>query len=326
MFWQKSGDRSSPWEERKADSDDDTNLQREEEKVEETRLLCHVASTAIGHYVYWVPYGKDLIGYESGSYRNNAANRAEALDNERGINDNDDDSKKMGILQRVVSRHKRKHDKLQKQRQMQQQQQQQQQQHHLSEEEIDRKHPIRHILEGASIFSHHKQTKKATRKRHPHQTRVQSSRNGESHEKEIKIDWSKWKYAMSDDFELSTEQTRIVKELARRVLALAKQVGNRTSLEIVRLHRMPGFGDDDKDNSNNNGNNKNIKEKEAGTSFLERVERVPWGGVHNKDSNRWYPRKDGRKPDLIAGQVEGGRLLASYLKIMKYPKVSMCSL
>jgi len=327
VYWHKMGDPSCPWMERKHHLDDDDgresavrvklerniNMQGEGERVEEKGLLCHMASTAIGHFVYWVPYGKDLIGYQSGSHRGIAPNCAESgmkIDNEAENNDDNDDANKAGILQRVVSRHKRKHDKLQRRRQNQQQPHQLQQR--SAEEEIDRKHPIRHILEGASIFFHHKQIKKWARKQHPHQTQ-QLPQKDKTYKKEIKIDWSKWKYAMSDDFELSSEQTRLVKELARRVLELAKNVGNRTSLEIVRLHRQPGFGE-------GNDGNKSIKEKEIGKSFLERVERVPWGGVNNKDSTRWYPRKDGRKPDLIAGQVEGGRLLASYLKIMKYPK------
>ena len=134
---------------------------------------------------------------------------------------------------------------------------------------------------------------------------------------------------MTDDFELSSEQDTLVKELAKWVVVLAKQMGSKKSVEIVESLKtasaaaaaaVGGGGGNDSTAvaDNNDGSDVAVVTK----PFIERVDQVPWGGMLNNDSNRWYPRKDGKNSNRVSAQAEGGRLLASYLKIMKWQKVS----
>ena len=44
------------------------------------------------------------------------------------------------------------------------------------------------------------------------------------------------------------------------------------------------------------------------------------GAVLRIDVTRWWPRKD-KNSNKVSAQSEGARLLAAYLKIMKWPKV-----
>ena len=97
---------------------------------------------------------------------------------------------KKGIFKRIVSRHRKRHIESEEQ-------------HHHQEsaasEEIDRKHPIRHILEGASIFSQHRKQKKLERKEKKRKKKELKKKDKQaSADKEVvEIDWKKWKYAMS---------------------------------------------------------------------------------------------------------------------------------
>ena len=52
-------------------------------------------------------------------------------------------------------------------------------------------------------------------------------------------------------------------------------------------------------------------------TFQDRVDAVSWGGI-NTDSNRWLQLNNGKDSNSVA-QIEGGRLLAAYLRVMKWP-------
>lgn len=275
----------------------------DEMTMESTTLhesMCQVSSIAIGNFVYYLPYAQWLV------LRNPFASSSEVDDiSMMGYHDEQqqmkDDERRKGMFQRVAARHKKKH-------------QEQQQQHTSSSksaasEEIDRKHPVRHILEGASIFFHHRKQKKMRRKQH----KQQGGQRGAGGDGERVVDWKKWKYAMSDDYELTSEEIRQVKELAERVTAKADSISTEC-----------------KDSNAENCNNSNQSEKQIASlsegsnmpykSFQERLDAVSWGGITNSDSTRWWQRKWGKDPKKISSQSEGARVLAAYLKIMKWPK------
>lgn len=197
------------------------------------------------------------------------------------------DESKKGIFKTVLTKHRKKHEEIAKD-------------HHAhniisaASEEIDRVHPMRHILEGASVFCHVKKQKKQAMK-HPKKVHKDFA--------EIEVDWKKWKFGMTDDFALTSEETNIVKELEQRVVSKAAS---------IRVCPDDG-GEECKEHE------KQIASLSKGTnlpgrSFIERVDSVPWGG-NDSDYTKWWPRKDAKDPNKM---VEGGRLLAGYLKIMKY--------
>jgi len=192
------------------------------------------------------------------------------------------DETKKRIFKSVLTKHRKKHEEIAKDSNA-----------HVSaaSEEIDRVHPLRHILEGASVFVHvKKQKKKAPKKAHKEVA-------------EIKVDWKKWKFGMTDDFQLNAEQTHLVKELGQRVVSKA------SSIRVCPNDGAEECSEHEKQIASLSGGT-NL----PGRSFIERVDSVAWGG-NDSDSTRWWPRKDAKDPNKL---VEGGRLLAGYLKIMKY--------
>ena len=194
-----------------------------------------------------------------------------------------------GIFKAVISRHRRKHQEILAA-----------DDNNLvspisaASEEIDRLHPIRNILEGASVFCQVEKQKEASKV-----TTVSSLKEATG----IEIDWKKWKYGMTDDFQLTSEQTNIVKELGQRVVSKAANIR-------VCPDDREDCGEKEKQISSLSPGGTNMPDR----SFLERVDSVPWGG-NNSEYTRWWPRKDARDPNKA---IEGGRLLAGYLKIMKY--------
>ena len=116
------------------------------------------------------------------------------------------------------------------------------------------------------------------------------------------------KMVMMHDFQLTLYQIGLVKELAKRVVLKAKNntitssEGNSVDYDCVN-----NIGCDD---------SKTVVSQD----FAQRVNNVPWGGVTNVDVTRWWPRKD-KNSNKVSTQSEGARLLAAYLKIMKWPKV-----
>ena len=103
---------------------------------------------------------------------------------------------------------------------------------------------------------------------------------------------------MSDDWKLTSQQHGLIKELAKRVLLKAK-LGKSMSSPDAPVGSITAV---------------------STKAFAERVDSVPWGGV-SQDVTKWWPRKD-KSQDKVSTQSEGARLLAGYLKIMKWPKVS----
>ncbi|KAL9187003.1 hypothetical protein ACHAXT_010723 [Thalassiosira profunda] len=193
---------------------------------------------------------------------------------------------KRGIFKRVTSEHKKKH--------------KEHEQLSSASEEIDRKHPLRHILEGASIFWGRKKEKTEAEG-----AKKKTEKRGEEGG-EIEVDWKKWKYAMSDDYELESDQASLVKELATRVISRAKK------MTVCRNVSQTNCSEADQQ----------IASLSEGTSLSgqplqERLDAVAWGGIDD-DATRWWPRKDATDPKKVAAQSEGGRLLAAYLKIMKW--------
>jgi hypothetical protein len=221
----------------------------------------------VGVYEQYVPYSHFLLGIENDSEKQ-SIDKTIPTSIDKSFQ-SDDKSSKRGIFQRVVDRHRRKHKKKKKQR----------------TEASDKHHPLHHLLEGASAFSH---WKKAQKQQHQVQTTIQ---DGEAAE----VDWNKWKYAMSDDFQLTSHQIGLVKELARRVLLKAKNSKETAASEADLMTAV------------------------STKSFSERVDNVPWGGV-NQEVTKWWPRRD-KNQNKVSTQSEGARLLAAYLKIMKWPKV-----
>lgn len=189
-------------------------------------------------------------------------------------------SKRKGVIKRVIDRHRQKR---QKNKQLDND-------YTIRQE----KQPLHYLLEGASIFSHWK-----TKKQH-HQHEQQQEQTKVNTNTTIEVDWKKWKYAMTDDFQLTSYQVGLVKELAKRVVLKAKNSTRKSS--------DSAGGDID--------HSKTVVSKD----FAERVSNVPWGGVTNVDETRWWPRKD-KNLNKVSTQSEGARLLAAYLKIMKWPKV-----
>ena len=243
--------------------------------------ICQVTRVAIDSYETYMPFSQFLLGIQHRDNREVASSnvRQETIIDESSSNrSNNDNDEKRGILKRVVDRHRQKRAEKKKHRKT----------------TSNRKHSLHHLLEGASTFSHWKQNQK--------QQYEQQKQNQQAvTNKTIEVDWKKWKYAMSDDFQLSSYQNGLIQELAKRVLLKAK-IGKSMSTpeEIDSLSSSTVL----------------LSTK----SFKERVDSVAWGGVTNQEVTRWWPSKD-KNQNKVSTQSEGARLLAAYLKIMKWPKV-----
>jgi len=196
------------------------------------------------------------------------------------------DEAKKGIFKTVMSKHRRKHKEIAAGNASSDAP------ISAASEEIDRSHPIRHILEGASVFYHVKKQKQA----------FKATKHAHKDVSEIEVDWKKWKFGMTDDYQLTSEQSNLVKELEQRVVSKA-----------ARIRVCPDGGDECAEGE------KQIASLSGGTnmpgrSFIERVDSVPWGG-NDSDFTKWWPRKDAKDPNKM---VPGARMLAGYLKIMKF--------
>lgn len=238
------------------------------------KSICRITKAAIGRYERHVPYSHYLLGI-NGDKVNGENDPIPHQDTDHTLPRKDADVNKKGIFKRVVDRHRQQRVEKKKQQR--------------SGELSHKQHPLHQLLEGASAFSHWK-------KQQQQQQRPQRTEN-----KTIEVDWTKWKYAMSDDFQLTSQQTNLIQQLAKRVLIKAK-------LHISMSNPPP------LENDTSNSNEVVVSAK----SFQERVDSVPWGGV-NSEVTKWWPRK--KDKDVVLSQSEGARLLAAYLKIMKWPKV-----
>lgn len=227
--------------------------------------LCTYAKVAIERYQRHVPYSHLFLGVD-----NTNADAASSIQETAETTMENDTTAKKGIFKRVVDRHRQQRDKKKQRR------------------DSSKQHPLHHLLEGAYAFSHWK-------KQHKQQQQQQLEIKDN---KDIEVDWNKWKYAMSDDFQLTSHQTGLIKELAKRVLLKAK---------LAKSMSSPSVADESITAVSTKG-------------FAERVDSVPWGGV-SQSVTKWWPRKDNNQ-DRVSTQSEGARLLAAYLKIMKWPKAS----
>eukprot|EP00984_Skeletonema_dohrnii_P006683 scaffold2378_cov137-Skeletonema_dohrnii-CCMP3373.AAC.6 len=198
------------------------------------------------------------------------------------------DDTKIGIFKTVLSRHRRKHKEIASDNNSPDAL------ISAASEEIDRVHPIRHILEGASVFHHVKKQKQAIKA---------TTKTTHKDVAEIEVDWKKWKFGMTDDFQLTSEQSNLVKELEQRVVSKA------ASIRVCPDGGEKECAEGDKQIASLSGGT-----NMPGRSFIERVDSVAWGG-NDSDSTKWWPRKDAKDPNKL---VPGGRLLAGYLKIMKW--------
>lgn len=214
--------------------------------------------------------------------------------------DDVEETKKKGIFKTVLTKHRKKHNEITS--------------HHnaaaqtttaatatSASEEIDRVHPIRHILEGASVFHHAARERQKDKKAAATTSTIKTTT---ATEEEMEVDWKKWKFGMTDDFDLTSAETNIVKELEQRVLSKA------SSIRICPNN----------DNEECAENDKVIQSLSGGSTlprktFLDRVDSVPWGGYYDSDYTKWWPRQDSKDPNKMYG---GMRILAGYLKIMKY--------
>eukprot|EP00584_Thalassiosira_punctigera_P005774 CAMPEP_0172534026 /NCGR_PEP_ID=MMETSP1067-20121228/6541_1 /TAXON_ID=265564 ORGANISM="Thalassiosira punctigera, Strain Tpunct2005C2" /NCGR_SAMPLE_ID=MMETSP1067 /ASSEMBLY_ACC=CAM_ASM_000444 /LENGTH=734 /DNA_ID=CAMNT_0013318759 /DNA_START=118 /DNA_END=2319 /DNA_ORIENTATION=+ len=254
--------------------------------------MCQVSSVVIGNFVHYLPYAQWLVFRNP--FHTTVAYKA-SLEAAQEIEPHKEEaSKRKGIFQRVVSKHKQKH-----------------LEHPSSSrasEEIDRKHPIQRILEGASIFLHHRKEKIKRRKEKMKKKQQKKQQGGQSTEDgERDVDWKKWKYAMSDDYVLTSDEVRMVKDFAHRVIAKA-----------ATISVCPGSNTTDCSE-----NEKQVASLSGGAPmshqpFRKRLDAVSWGGIH-ADSAQWWGLKDAKDDGKISTQSEGGRLLTAYLKIMKWP-------
>jgi hypothetical protein len=281
--------------------------------------MCHVASIAIGQFSLYLPYAQWLVLRNPLAYHSPPT--AEVDSPLPSYGDNHDLEKigrsmeeRRGLFQRVMARRRAKNEE---RRGRGERAAASSSPSSAASEGIDRVHPIRHILEGASIFSHHRKLKRRTEdrveKNVPYLARPrQRGDEGDNGVGDASVvDWEKWKYAMSDDYELGTEEIDLVRELARRVIAAAKDSarcpddGNATDDCAEGRRRIASFsGGSDAPNR----------------PFQERVDGVPWGGISDADITRWWPRKSSADPPtMISAHSEGGRILAAYLKIMMWP-------
>lgn len=312
------------------------NQQRQQQHRQLKEQTCQVASLALGNYAYYMPFGRFFLGLQqrkstAGGTNNDESKQATTSELQQ-MEKEATTKKKRGILQRVVDSHRSRREE-RKAKKMQKRQQSQQP---LVVEEMERqRHPLRHILEEALAFSHWKKMQKELhhRERIEQQQKQQLAGELQPPKEEIEVDWNKWKYAMSDDYDLPSDQSSLVKELAARVLLKAKLMNGASNNNNNNkgVEQVDGKGGSSDNHGGDSTTTTSTTSLSGGTNvpnkpFSERVDNVPWGGVYNVDATRWWPRKDNGGKVVVATKIsglsEGGRLLAGYLKIMKWPKVS----
>jgi hypothetical protein len=174
--------------------------------------------------------------------------------------------------------------------------------------------PIRSILHKASIYSYHRKQKRM--KNREDTKRMKTNNKGIVGDITINVEWKKWKYAMTDDYELSSTEILLVKELAGRVISNshAQCPGDNVTTNNITI----SCNETEKVISSQSGGS-NLPNK----PFHERIDLVSWGGIHNNEYTRWWPHKSNTDPTTMisAHHVDGGRLLAAYLKIMKWDSI-----
>lgn len=281
---------------------------------------CHVSSIAIIHILHHLPKDAQLLVERVHHF---IGTIIVGVDRRMTMTIHKNDDWKKTLFQRVTADHAKKHqdrtynnDKVSSSSSS------------SASEEIDRMHPIRHILEGASIYTHvrkQKQLMKLEVEKKKIQQHFPDDHDNLDGDAAIVIDWKKWKYAMSDDYELSSEEIFLVQTLAERVLAMSNT-----------LVRCSTAGEDANAISTEcNPEDDNEMQRIAISSlsdglempyrpFHERVDSVAWGGELNHDTDMsWWPKQNDKDisstSTTISYHSEGGRLLAGYLKIMKWP-------
>jgi len=293
------------------DSNDEVLLKSSSTDIIES--MCHVASIAIAQFSLHLPYARWLVLRNPFAFYSPAT--TVEVDNPLPLHGDHRDPHKIGKssskerrggLRRIMARRRAKNEERLRNRGKRAAASSSS----AASEGIDRVHPIRHILEGASIFSHHRKQKRLTEDGSEKNKRDRDG-GGDNGDARV-VDWKKWKYAMSDDYELGTEEIDLVRELARRVIVAAKDSA-----------RCP---DDDANATDEcTDGQRRIASFSGGSDtphrpFHERVDGVPWGGISDADPTRWWPRKSRSDPlTTISAHSEGGRVLAAYLKIMKWP-------
>jgi len=272
-------------------TDDKTSIGGSASSYEDPSLdiqesMCHVSYIVIGHFAHYLPHAQYLV------LRNPFA----ALEDIRPATKSEDTTtstavKRKGMFQRVLSKHRKKHHN-------------DQEFTSAASEEIDRQHPLRYILEGASIFIQHRKKKKLERKERKNRKKGGVERKEDGGQ--IEVDWNKWKYAMSDDYKLEPDEIALVKELGDRVKSKNNTVckDNTTGCEKINMQIASLSG----------GTNMPHR------TFQERIDAVSWGGVDSHQTRWWSQKDNGKDSKKASAQIEGGRLLAAYLKIMNWPK------
>ena len=265
------------------------------------RDVCRVAAYAVGSFSVSFPPAQFLVlrGASDSDIRS-AGTELESIE--------DIENEKKGIFRGVVGRHRRKRREVRGRYTT------------SAGVEIDRKHPLRHILEAASVFSHMKKGKKRKTRGHVETKHDESGAKGAPSDDEV--DWSKWRYGRSDDYVVRSDEVSLIKELASRILKRADEKVCRNGGEDVATAVETAANTAP---SSCPKSDLVFPSLSGGTpldpyrAFLERADSVPWGGL-SAESNRWYPRKDSRQsPAKISSHVDGGRLMSAYLKIMKWP-------
>ena len=261
--------------------------------------MCHVSFIAIGNFIHYLPYAQWLV------FSNPFTSRM--LDDDIDVASykrKDNHRMKKGMFQRVLQRHKKKqHDK-----------ETSSSSSGGASDEIDRKHPIRHILEGASIFFHHRKEKRIEQKEKK-KKKQQQQHDAMDDNREIVVDWKKWKYAMSDDYELKSNEIGLIKELAQRIITKGTENAVCSSKGPTDSTNISDCSENDKVIPSLSGGSEIML---LSRSFHDRLDAVSWGGL-DMESNRWWPPRKGGDKNTVSSQSEGGRLLAAYLKIMKWP-------
>ena len=160
--------------------------------------MCHVTAIAIGQFSFHLPYAQWLVlRKESSSATLFSSNTVMLDDNKRSTQllDNDSSNSKMETL----SVHKLDNKMS------------------VSSSLVDgRRHhpilriiaiflnPIRRILQKASIYSHHR--KRTRKKIREGKENSKTSNNGIVGGITMDVEWKKWKYAMTDDYELTPNE------------------------------------------------------------------------------------------------------------------------
>ena len=298
------------WIKRKYDDTNDLHNISISNDTDLHESMCHVTAIAIGQFSFHLPYAQWLVLRKTSSLATlfSSSTSVKMMDNDKRstqLLDNDSSNSKMETL----SVHKLDN-KIS-----------------VSSSLVDgRRHhpilriiaiflnPIRIILQKASIYFHHR--KQTRMKNREEKENSKTSNNGIVGGITMDVEWKKWKYAMTDDYELTPNEIQLVKELAGRVIANSHA-------------QCPG---DEVNNNNNktiscNETEMSIPSQSGGSNipnrpFHERVDLVSWGGIHNNDDTRWWAQKSNTDPStMISAHVDGGRLLAAYLKIMKWDSI-----